>query len=127
MFPLGGAARDPLPAMARVRLGGYDPLLRPEHARCGAGQGEAADEHRRRHGLAVRKQEGAQRMITRRDLLRGVAGTVGLLGWPPGHASGEPPPETTKLKIAHFPSICVAPQYIVTELLKAEGYTVVTL
>jgi len=62
-------------------------------------------------------------MITRRDLLRGVAGTVGLLGWPPGHASGEPPPETMKLKIAHFPSICVAPQYIVGELLKAEGFT----
>jgi len=28
-----------------------------------------------------------------------------------------------KLKIAHFPSICVAPQYIVTELLKAQGLT----
>jgi NitT/TauT family transport system substrate-binding protein len=62
-------------------------------------------------------------MITRRDLLRGVAGTAGLLGWPPGQASGEPPPETTRLRLAHFPSICVAPQYIVTELLKAEGFT----
>jgi NitT/TauT family transport system substrate-binding protein len=62
-------------------------------------------------------------MITGRDLLRSVAGTVGLLGWPLGHASGEPPPETTRLKIAHFPSICVAPQYIVTELLKAEGFS----
>jgi NitT/TauT family transport system substrate-binding protein len=62
-------------------------------------------------------------MITRRDLLRSVVGTVGLLGWPPGHASGEAPPETTKLKIAHFPSICVAPQYIVAELLKAEGFS----
>jgi NitT/TauT family transport system substrate-binding protein len=62
-------------------------------------------------------------MMTRRDLLRGVAGTVGLLGWQPGHASGEPPPETTRLRIAHFPSICVAPQYIVGELLKAEGFT----
>jgi NitT/TauT family transport system substrate-binding protein len=61
-------------------------------------------------------------MITRRELLHGVAGTVGLLGWPPGHASGEPPPETTRLRIAQFPSICVAPQYIVTELLKAEGF-----
>jgi NitT/TauT family transport system substrate-binding protein len=62
-------------------------------------------------------------MITRRDLLRGVAVTVGLLGWPPGHASGEPPPETTRLRIAQQPSICVAPQYIVTDLLKAEGFT----
>ena len=62
-------------------------------------------------------------MITRRDLLRGVAGTIGLLGWPPGYASGEPPPETTRLKIPQWPSICVAPQYIVGELLKAEGFS----
>jgi NitT/TauT family transport system substrate-binding protein len=62
-------------------------------------------------------------MITRRDLLRGVTGTVGLLGWSAGHVSGEPPPETTNLKVANMPSICVAPQYIVTELLRAEGFT----
>jgi NitT/TauT family transport system substrate-binding protein len=61
-------------------------------------------------------------MITRRDLLRSVVGTVGLLGWRPGQASGEPPPETTRLRIAQVPSICVAPQYIVGELLKAEGF-----
>jgi NitT/TauT family transport system substrate-binding protein len=65
-------------------------------------------------------------MITRRDLLRGVSGTVGLLGWPPGYASGESPPETTRLRIAQFPSICVAPQYIVGELLKAEGFSDIT-
>jgi NitT/TauT family transport system substrate-binding protein len=46
-----------------------------------------------------------------------------MLGWPPGHASGEPPPETTRLRITQQPSICVAPQFIVTELLKAEGFT----
>jgi NitT/TauT family transport system substrate-binding protein len=62
-------------------------------------------------------------MITRRDRLRSVAGKVGLLGWPPGHASGEPPPETTTLRIAQQPSVCVAPQFIVTDLLKAEGFT----
>jgi NitT/TauT family transport system substrate-binding protein len=62
-------------------------------------------------------------MITRRDLLRSVAGTVGLLGWPAGHASGEPPPETTRLRIPQWPSICVAPQYIVGELLKSEGFS----
>ena len=62
-------------------------------------------------------------MITRRDLLRGVAGTAGLLGWPSGHASGELQPEATRLRIAQQPSICVVPQYIVTDLLKAEGFT----
>jgi NitT/TauT family transport system substrate-binding protein len=61
-------------------------------------------------------------MITRRDLLRGVAGTAGLLGWSPGHVPAEPPPETTRLRLYHSPSVCVAPQYIVGELLKAEGF-----
>ena len=62
-------------------------------------------------------------MITRRDLLRGVAGTAGLLGWPPGPVSAEPPPETTRLRLYQTPSICAAPQYIVGELLKAEGFS----
>ena len=62
-------------------------------------------------------------MITRRDLLRGVAGTAGLLGWPLGQASGEPPPETTRLRLYQTASICAAPQYIVGELLKAEGFS----
>ena len=62
-------------------------------------------------------------MITRRDLLLSVAGTAGLLGWPPLHASGEAPPETTKLRLYQSPSICAAPQYIVGELLKGEGFS----
>ena len=62
-------------------------------------------------------------MITRRDLLRGVAGTAGLLGWPPGSASGEPPPETTRLRLFQFPGICLAPQYVAEDLLRAEGFT----
>ncbi len=35
-------------------------------------------------------------MITRRDLLRGVAGTVGLLGWPPGHACALEPEQVAR-------------------------------
>ena len=61
-------------------------------------------------------------MITRRDLLRGVVGTAGLLGWPPGRVFAEPPPETTRLRLYHSPSICTAPQYIVGALLRAEGF-----
>ena len=61
-------------------------------------------------------------MITRRDLLRGVAGTAALLGWPPGHASGEPPPETTKLRLLKEAGrTCWAPQYVAEDLLRAEG------
>jgi len=55
-------------------------------------------------------------MITRRDLLRSVAGTVGLLGWPAGYASGEPPPETTRVRLGAVPSICLSsPQKILAQ------------
>jgi NitT/TauT family transport system substrate-binding protein len=62
-------------------------------------------------------------MIMRREFLRGVAGTVGLLGWPPGYASGEPPPETTKLRIPRIPSTCRSPEWVAEEMLRAEGFT----
>ena len=64
-------------------------------------------------------------MIRWRDFLRGVSGvgTAALLGLRPHRANAEPPPETTRLRLAHFGSICVAPQYIADELLKSEGFT----
>ena len=62
-------------------------------------------------------------MITRRDLLRGVTGAVGLLGWPPGHASGEPPPETTRLRLKKDPALCEAPVQVAEALLRAEGFS----
>lgn len=34
----------------------------------------------------------------------------------------EPPPEITKLRIVREPSICIAPQYVAEELLRAEGF-----
>ncbi|MBR0830437.1 ABC transporter substrate-binding protein [Bradyrhizobium manausense] len=34
-----------------------------------------------------------------------------------------PPPETTTIRIAKNPSICIAPQYVVSDLLNAEGFT----
>src|SRR4030095_6289552 len=63
-------------------------------------------------------------MITRRDLLRGVTGAVGLLGWPSGHASGEPPPETTRLRIKRDAGLlCEAPAQVAEELLRVEGFS----
>ena len=63
-------------------------------------------------------------MITRRDLLRGVAGAVGLIGLPPEHVSGEPPPETTTLRIADARGgICIAPQWVAADLFAGEGFT----
>jgi NitT/TauT family transport system substrate-binding protein len=38
-------------------------------------------------------------------------------------AAGEPPPETTRLRLSRIPSICIAPQYVAGELLRAEGFT----
>jgi NitT/TauT family transport system substrate-binding protein len=34
-----------------------------------------------------------------------------------------PPPETTTIRLAKNPAICIAPQYVVSDLLSAEGFT----
>jgi NitT/TauT family transport system substrate-binding protein len=63
---------------------------------------------------------------TRRDLLLGAAATTaGLVwsGWRPRALAQEAPPETTRITLAKAPSLCVMPQYVIDELLKAEGIT----
>jgi NitT/TauT family transport system substrate-binding protein len=40
-----------------------------------------------------------------------------------GQAAAEPSLETTKLRLSQIAGICVAPQYIAEELLKAEGFS----
>jgi NitT/TauT family transport system substrate-binding protein len=35
----------------------------------------------------------------------------------------EGPPETTSVRLSKIPGICIAPQYVVEELLRAEGFT----
>jgi NitT/TauT family transport system substrate-binding protein len=53
-----------------------------------------------------------------------VAGAAGILGLKPSSFAAEPPPETTRLKIADLErGICVAPQYVADELLRSEGFT----
>ena len=66
-------------------------------------------------------------MIGRRAFLNGLAaaGAGSLVGARPTF-SAEQPLETTRLRLAQQPSICVAPQFIVTDLLKAEGFTDIT-
>ena len=61
-------------------------------------------------------------MITRRRLLGGCV-LAGLAGLRPRSAAAEPPPETTALRVGQFGSLCVAPQYVAEELLRAEGFT----
>jgi NitT/TauT family transport system substrate-binding protein len=61
---------------------------------------------------------------TRRRFLTtaSLAGAAGLLGARPALA-GEGGLETTTVRIANVPGICIAPQYVAEELLRAEGFT----
>jgi NitT/TauT family transport system substrate-binding protein len=65
------------------------------------------------------------RLCSRRKFLRGMTllGTAGLLGVSPRLGTAEPPPETTRLRLVHDPSICVTPQYLAEELLRADGFS----
>ena len=62
-------------------------------------------------------------MIARRRLFKVTAGAVAAAGWPQRRASADAPPETRRIRIAKTPSVCLAPQYVAEELLKAEGFT----
>src|SRR5499427_11049035 len=64
-------------------------------------------------------------MIPRRAFLGGAVtlGGLGFLSVRPHSAAAEPPPETTRIRLARIPSICRAPQYMTEELLRAEGFT----
>jgi len=62
----------------------------------------------------------------RREFVKGVAalaGSAGLFGYEMKPAAAEPPPETTRIRLAQIPGICIAPQYVAEELLRAEGFT----
>ena len=62
----------------------------------------------------------------RREFVKGMAavvGSVGLLGNDLRPAAAEPALETTKIRLLHAPAICIAPQYLAEELLRAEGFT----
>jgi NitT/TauT family transport system substrate-binding protein len=67
------------------------------------------------------------RPFSRRAFLGGLtlAGTAGLLGVHPDVVAAEPPPETTTVRLSNIPAVCLAPQFVAEELLKADGFTVV--
>jgi NitT/TauT family transport system substrate-binding protein len=48
----------------------------------------------------------------------GAASLFGLAG----ECRAEPPPEVKKIRLVHFPAICVAPSYLAEALLYAEGF-----
>jgi NitT/TauT family transport system substrate-binding protein len=54
----------------------------------------------------------------------GLAGGAVLLGSRSGLAAAEPPPETTRIKLAyHSRSLCHAPLYVAEDSLRGEGFT----
>jgi len=65
---------------------------------------------------------------SRRQFVGGVtsAVTAGFLGLHAEQVAAEPPPETTRLRLARTTSMCWAPQYVAEDLLRAEGFTEVT-
>ena len=44
-----------------------------------------------------------------------------LLGVPL-RVSAEPPPEVKRIRLSHFPAICLTPNYLAEELLRSEGF-----
>ena len=58
----------------------------------------------------------------RRDILHAAA-AAGLIGAAPALAATEPPPDTKRIRLLKFPSICQAPVFVAEELLRAEGFT----
>ncbi len=62
---------------------------------------------------------------SRREFVAGLTltGAASLVGTRAEHAAAEPPPETTRLRLAHAPPICIAPQYLAQEFLPGEGFT----
>ena len=55
--------------------------------------------------------------------LSALAGSATLLGYDMRLAGAEPPPETTRFRIAHGGFICYAPQLLAEEMLRLEGFT----
>ena len=61
-------------------------------------------------------------MIDRRAFLGGLlAASGGAIGARP--VAAEAPPETTRLRVHHSQSLCLAPQYVAEDLLRGEGFT----
>jgi len=60
-------------------------------------------------------------MMDRRDFLR-AAGSAGLAGALPAVAA-EPPPETTRIRLAQVGGVCFAPIFVAEQLMRAEGFS----
>jgi NitT/TauT family transport system substrate-binding protein len=77
--------------------------------------------------MSLALREALMQIIqNRRTFLAGLsaAGAAGMFNVRASYAAGEPPPETTAVRLPKFfPAGCDTPQYIATELLRSEGFT----
>ncbi len=66
--------------------------------------------------------------MNRRDFVNQVAlaGAVGLFGTRPTSAAAAGDLETTRLRLGRVPSVCLVPQYVAEDMLRAEGFTEVS-
>jgi NitT/TauT family transport system substrate-binding protein len=62
-------------------------------------------------------------MQTRRRFLSGAAFAGAAAVLPARRGRTQPVLETTSVRLAKIPGICIAPQYVAEELLRAEGFT----
>jgi NitT/TauT family transport system substrate-binding protein len=64
-------------------------------------------------------------MMRRRAFLGNAVGVgaAALFGLRANRAAAEAPPETTRIRLAKYPAICTAPQFIAEQLLRAEGFS----
>ena len=69
---------------------------------------------------ARRAGDTSRREFLNRITIAGIAGVSGLA---PQRVAAEPPPETTRIRLFKIPGLCLAPQYVAEELLRAEGFT----
>ena len=62
--------------------------------------------------------------MNRREFVRRLTlgGTAGLARLVQGEANAEVPLESPRLRLTQTPVLCVAPQYVASELLRAEGF-----
>ena len=61
----------------------------------------------------------------RRAFLRALSagGAASLGAWSGSLCAAEPPPETTRIRLARTPGICFAPMFVAEDLLRAEGFS----
>src|SRR5215472_8826423 len=75
-------------------------------------------------GVLERAQTRAEGMsMHRRHFLSGIAAAAGGTLLRTSLAAADGPPEVTKVTLAKPPALCVAPQFIVEDLLRADGFT----